>query len=197
MLMFDVKSLEAKEVFERLFSSETPVSYEQCKGLSFPLHYGYPLRYEWSMALAGSLPDSAAMAQARHRLIRFFSAANLATIAQGGENPSDDEAVHWYEKANSLVHGHPQVTLPLARLYMKKGHRQTRELCRAVLCGNPFCIDFWKEWAMYLYNTGAIDEGRQFIESCLLCLSRLQLSTPEMIDSFTGLQKMAGAQSRQ
>jgi hypothetical protein len=197
MLMSGGKSREAKEIFERLFSSEPTASYEKCKGLSFPLHYGYPLRYEWSMALAGSLPDSAAMAQARHRLIRFFSATNLATIAQGGENPSEDEAVHWYEEANSLVHGHPLVTLPLARLYMKKGHRQTRELCRAVLCGNPFCIDFWKEWAMYLYDTGTIDEGTQFIDSCLLFLGRLQLATPEMIDTFTGLKKMAGAQSRQ
>ena len=129
------------------------------------------------------------MAQARHRLIRFFCAASLAMLALGMENPSDDEALDWYEKAHSLVGDDPQVTLALARLYMKKKHPRARDLGAIVLSINPFCIDFWKEWATYLHDTNCVDEAKQFIESCLLCLGRLQLATPEMIEEFKQLKK--------
>jgi hypothetical protein len=174
----------AAEIFKRLFASATPETYDQCKGLAYPLHYGNPLRYEWSMALAGTMPDSVAMAQARHRLIRFFCAANLATIALGGENPSDEEAMHWYEEANGLVPDSPHVVLPLARLYLKRKHVRTREMCAAVLSVNPFCTDFWKEWIAYLSGEHFPDEAGKFAESCLLCLNRMQMATPDLIEEF-------------
>jgi tetratricopeptide (TPR) repeat protein len=184
------KKQEAMEIYKRLFASRVPDSYESCKGLVYPLHYGYPLRYAWNMAIAGTLPDSRAMAQARHRLIRFFCAANLAALAPGTENPSGDEAMDWYEKAHSLFPDDSYAVLPLAGLYLKKeNHPRTRELCAAALSANPFCIDFWKEWALYLIKCQSIDEARQFIDSCLLCLGRLQMATPEMIKEFEILKK--------
>jgi tetratricopeptide (TPR) repeat protein len=189
MLVAAGKPQDAAEIFRRLFASAPLVSYEQCKGLVYPLQYSYPLRVEWSMAIAGVLPDPAAMAQARHRLIRFFCAANLAAIALGGERPSQDEAIYWYEQAYSLVPGNPHVLLPLARLYLAKNHGRTREMCAALLAVNPFCIDFWKEWAVHLIKDNCVDEARQFIGSCLLCLSRLQMATPEMIGEFENLAK--------
>jgi hypothetical protein len=189
MLMAAGKAPEASDIFRRLFASAPPVSFDLCKGLVYPLHYAYPLRYEWSKVLTETMPDPVAMALARHRLIRFFSAANLATIAAGRENPPDDEALRWYEEADSLIPGNPHVTLPLARLYLKKNHPRTREMCGTVLSVNPFCFDFWKEWALYLRETRCAVEAKEFVGSCLLCLGRLQMATPAMIEEFEGLLK--------
>jgi Glycosyl transferases group 1 len=189
ILFFTGKKQEAGEIYKRLYASRPAGSYESCKGLVYPLHYGFPLRYAWNIAIAGTMPDSEAMAEKRHALIRFFSAANLAEIALGREKPSDDEAISWYEKANALVPGDPHTALPLARLYLKMRHERSRELSNAVLSVNPFCSDFWKEWASYLIKGQSADEARQFIGSCLLCLGRLQMATPEMITEFENLRK--------
>jgi tetratricopeptide (TPR) repeat protein len=190
ILLASGKTQEASDIFRRLFTSDVPDSYEQCKGLAYPLHYGYPLRYEWSMALTAALPDSAAMARNRHTLIRFLSAVNLGTIARDREVPLDDEAIHWFEEAHSLAPDSPHAAMPLARLYLKKkNHVRTRELCRTALLLEPFRVDFWKEWALYLSDTNCINEARDFVESCLLCLGRLQLATKEMIEWFEAMRR--------
>jgi tetratricopeptide (TPR) repeat protein len=190
MLLTGGKTQEAADIFRRLFASDAPASYEQCKGLAYPLHYAYPLRYEWSMALFATLPDSAAMARKRHTLIRFFSAVNLATIALDREVPSDDEAIYWFEEAISLVPDSPHAVMPLARLYLrrKKNHSRTRDLCQTALLLEPFRVDFWKEWVLYLAETDCTGEAGRFVESCLLCLDRLQLATKEMIEWFEGMR---------
>jgi tetratricopeptide (TPR) repeat protein len=184
MLLFLGRKSEAGEIYKRLIATEAPDSYDFCKGLGFPLHYGYPLRYAWNMALTATMPDSKVMAEKRHTLIRFFSATNLAAIAQERENPSDEEALHWYEEANSLVPDDPQVTLALSRLYMRIRHPKTRGVGAIALSVNPFCVDFWKEWTVYLTGEGMFDEARHFIDSSLLCLSRLQSATPEIVEWF-------------
>jgi hypothetical protein len=196
MLLACGKTTDAADIFRRLFSSAAPASYELCKGLAYPLHYGYPLRYEWSMALTAALPDSAAMARNRHTLIRFFSAANLGTIALEREVPLDDEAIFWFEEAHSLVADNPHVVVPLARLFMKKKHARAHDLGKTALVVNPFHIDFWKEWALYLSDTNCIDEARSFIESCLLCLSRIQLATKEMIAEFEEMRNSLNEKKR-
>jgi tetratricopeptide (TPR) repeat protein len=189
VLLFTGRKSEAGEIYKRLIAAVVPDSYDSCKGLAYPLHYGYPLRYAWNMALTGTMPDSKAMAMKRHTLIRFFSATNLAAIAQERENPSDDEAMRWYEEANSLVPCDPQVTLALSRLYMRKKHPNAHGLAATVMSVNPFCVDFWKEWALYLAGEERSDDARQFIDSCLLCLSRLQSATPEIIEWFEVMRK--------
>jgi hypothetical protein len=158
-------------------------------GQVYPVHYGDPLRYSWNASIAGALSDSRAKAHNRHALIRFFSAKNLAMIGNDRDNPSDDEAIRWYEAANALSPGDPHVTLSLTRLYMrKKNNSSASELSRTFLSVNPFCIDFWKEWAGYLIEAGLAADARLFVESCLLFLSRLQAATPETIREFEGIK---------
>ena len=128
------------------------------------------------------------MAKKRHDIIRFFSAVNLALVAEADGNLAGGDAVSWYEKANSLISGDPQVTLALARMYLKKNHPAAHDMAAAALAANPFYVDFWKEWAAYLIKAGFYNEAEKFIDSCLLCLSRLQSATPEMIADFEKLK---------
>lgn len=192
MLFFGNKKEEAKQIYLRLFNLTTTLEYDNgFKGLVYPLTYGYPLRNDWSHAISQSLPDSTAMAENRLRVLRFYSAVNLAAVAAIKGEAGEAEAIDWYEKAYDLVPDHALVSLPLARLLAKRNHARARELAAVVLSVNPFDFDFWTDWAAFLGTYGTREESRSFIESCLLCLSRLQMATPQLVRKFEVLLSQA------
>jgi len=178
---------EAGDIFKRLLSIHSIDSYSQCKGLPFPLDYTLPLRFEWNMSISNALGDGKAMAQKRLDCIRFFSACGLGKISLCQHPPDLFAAQAWFEKASAIAPDNCAALVPLAQIYIQKKDPLALEIAQKVLKINPFDFAFWKEWALYLVQTGKQDAAERFVGSCLICLDRLQFATEEVKTVFQEL----------
>ncbi len=189
MLFAMNRQSDAIGIFKRLFDIESVNSYEQCKGLPFPLHYIVPIRFEWNMAITDCLSNDSAMAKKRLDCIRYFSACALGEIYLCQQVPDVDQAIFWYEAAHRIFPFKNYSLTPLAKLYMEKNDPCTEEFCQETLRRNPFDFEFWIKWADFLMKNGKSGQAVCFIDSCIIRLDRLQFATEEIKTMFLELKQ--------
>ena len=167
------KHKDALQIYTELADLQSLYSWNNYKGIIFPLGIGNDYSVLWSMALAHTMPNEEKMVHARHDLIRFFSAQRVALISEALREK--EKALKYLEFADTLVSEHHSVMVPYAKLQGEnKDFMQTEDIIGRAMKADPFNSDLWKEYIKMFFAQGRIEEAKAAIEDSLLCLARLQ-----------------------
>jgi tetratricopeptide (TPR) repeat protein len=176
---------EAIAEFAGVLQPQKPLPFEAYKGLTYPVHYNFPLRHRWSGALLSTVPREPEMAASRQRVLAYAAALCLGGLYEKKNNIT--EAAVCYRRAAELL---PDDPAGMSRYAMISEVDKSDELFRNAMNVNPFAVDVWQRYLRFLFEQGRIDEGKEFLDSCMLCLSRLQMTTKDLLDEFELFRRM-------
>lgn len=159
---------EAAGVFSMILETEHPADWEQYNGFIYPFLFHFPQPCPWSLELLPVLTDKSDMAKIRHRLLRFFSAANLGYIYTLRKNQK--ESLSFFRQAQSI---YPENTY-LQSFIIKNNDIGvlTKKDFENAFRVNPLDTAVWLK--LIQYKRIRNEDTVPFIKECRLVLSRFQ-----------------------
>jgi tetratricopeptide (TPR) repeat protein len=178
--------------FRALLEAPPSEALDDYQGQTYPIHYQFPLRYQWSAALTATLDDPRRAAHARHGVIRAIAAIRLASLAINDR--LFEEAIALCDQAESALPGFPAAATSraVAMAHLPADRRRDTALENAVSL-NPFNVELWRIYARHLLETGRTREAARFIEAARLIARRVAFMGEPVIADLDALFPAATA----
>jgi len=176
---------QAGTLFQKILDTHWPIAPLTVTGIVYPLHYKSPLRYLWSKAVLDSINNEQTWIQSRINTIKAFAAQCLATIMK---ESSPEKAYTLTCTADDYLKDQPFVLNQLSLYASHLSKPDTGDIFIRAMNANPFNTTLWKEYARFLKAGANHGAASSFILDCLLCLSRVQFSSEELVNELKKLQ---------